>query len=96
MAIIVKVSPIVRRKLANWKLDDDLLMDVYLFLDEVKKDPSSYLIRLTTPFDGLSTVFHQVDPHNRFREYWFFFHTFFSQNEEELILENAVFMQRTL
>lgn len=85
MALRLRISPLVRRKFVRWKLDeqyDGLLVDVYLYLSVVGEDPQSFLFRLVEPFDGLVTVFRQIDPHNHLREHRIYFHAVFSQDEQ--------------
>jgi hypothetical protein len=98
MALGLKVCPLVRRKLARWSLDeqyDGLLADAYLFLEDVKADPFSFLLRLTKPFNGFVALFRQIDPSNRLREHRLYFHVVYSQDEEELMVVNVVYVQRS-
>jgi hypothetical protein len=91
----VQIRPSVRSKIAGWGLSDFVLVDGYLYLNEVlPTDPKAFLRRARQPFDGLLYEFSFIDPENRLRQHLFVFLIVYSQDEETLIVANGAYLRR--
>jgi len=74
MSYGVLIRPTVSRKISQWGLSDFVLVDVYLYLNEVlPTDPLGLLRRTRHPFDGMVYEFNFIDPENRLCEHFFVF-----------------------
>lgn len=87
MSYRVRSSPTFTRKLTTWGLSDTLLVEVHLRLAD---EMPGRLERTQEPYDGMGYRFGMIDPENRLREYAFFFHVVFSQDEEALIVQDGI------
>ena len=81
-------------QLARLGLPDGVLVEVYHRLrDEFIPDPLRYLRRMLEPFDGLVYSFALIDPDNRFSEHHLYFHVFYHQDEERLIVSRVAYIR---
>jgi hypothetical protein len=91
----VVIWPPVRQKIAGWGLSDFVLVDVYLYLQDIlPTDPKGFLRRAREPFDGLLFEFSLIDPENRLREHAFTFLVVYGQDEETLIIAKGGYQRR--
>jgi hypothetical protein len=90
----VHIRPAVAKKIAGWALSDYVLVDVYLFLNEVlASDPMRFLRRVPRPFDGMVYEFSLIDPENRLRQHFFVFQVVYAQDEQSLIIANGAYLR---
>ena len=82
MPFRVQIRQSVARKIAGWSLSDSVLVNVYMYLNEVlPTDPSALIRRTGHPFDGMVFEFNFIDPENRLCEHFFVFHVVYSQDD---------------
>jgi hypothetical protein len=91
----VQIRQNVVRKIAGWNLSDSVLVDVYLYLNEVlPADPPTFLRRTRQPFDGMVYEFNFIDSDNRLCEHFFVFQVVYAQDEQTLIIANGAYIRR--
>ena len=81
----VVIYPELRRLMREeWGLPDELLVDVYLRLEELKNNPARILRRLRRPVDGMALEFELPVPGNRFVLYDLVFLVRYGDDEQTL------------
>jgi hypothetical protein len=94
MPFRVQIRPAIARKVAGWGLSDYVLVEVYLYLNELlPTDPTRFLRRVRRPFDGMVYEFSFIDPENRLRQHFFVFQIVYAQDEQTLIIANGAYLR---
>jgi hypothetical protein len=91
----VDLPKTLRKRIAEWGLRDELLVEIYLRLQQSEANPAEHLIRLKHPFDGMNFAYSLVDPKDRLTEYVFNFGIRYSQDEQSLHVVFAGFQRRS-
>lgn len=95
MSYKVAIASRVQRAIAEWKLPDDLLVDVHLNLREkLAESPAQHLVRATIPFEGMVLAWSCVDRANRMLEHFFYFHVLYGQDEQVVEVRSCMHVQR--
>jgi len=77
-------SELARILRTEWGLSDELLIDVYLRLDQLRTTPARLLRRKLQPVDGMAYEFELTEPGNRLILYSFVFLVRYGDSEETL------------
>jgi hypothetical protein len=92
MPYSTRILPFARAQIARWGLSTDVLVEVYLQLNEVlPSDPQNLLIPNSEERGGMLFYFAMVDPSNRFRQHSFAFRVFYGQDEQTLFIASGVY-----
>lgn len=90
MSYKINLPQRVRREIGSWNLPDYMMVEVYLRLRErLGESPSSLLVRISEPWDGMAFAFEIIDPLNRLRSFQFLFHVLYGQDEETLYVTHG-------
>ena len=84
----------VRRSVQSWALPDQVLVELYLRVEALSRNPADRFVRTNEPFDGMTFAFQFVDPANRICEHYFAFLVRYSQDEESLHVERGSYAHR--
>ncbi len=76
----------IRELLREWRLPDEVLVDVYLALadDRLGVDPPRTLLRMREPFDGMVYSFTVQEPQRAVCYHTFLFHVLYGADETTL------------
>ncbi|HXG11889.1 MAG TPA: hypothetical protein VNK04_19185 [Gemmataceae bacterium] len=92
MSYKVKIRSSVRRRIVAWNLPDTVFVEVLIRLEQqLGQNPAAHLVRARHPFEGMNYGFSLVDPTNRLREFAFFFHITYGQDEQTLEVINCAY-----
>ena len=92
MAYTTRILPFARKPIGRWGLSTELLVEVYLQLNDVLPvDPKSRLIPTSEENGGRLFYFNLVDPSNRFRQHSFAFRVYYGQDEQTLLIASGVY-----
>jgi hypothetical protein len=88
----VRFSDLVTAQIRAWALPDQVQLELFFYLTRVlPADPEHNLIRVKTPFDGMSAECLRRDPHVKGRDYQLLFRVFIGQDEESLFIERGYY-----
>ena len=90
MSIRVALTPEARRAVQLMDLPEVVVVEVLLRVQALRENPASRLVRADEPFDGMVLYFDFIDPANRLHQYHFIIHAVYSQDEETLIVVDAM------
>jgi hypothetical protein len=86
----VRIHRRVINLIRSWNLPDEIQEQVSIYLNRVlPADLDHNLSRETSPYDGLVCSLSRRDLHVKGVEHEFFFHVFFSDDEQFLRIENG-------
>jgi hypothetical protein len=85
----VELHSEVKRVIREWYLPDAVLLDVWLFLNDLKDNPARLLRRVHQPVDGMAYEFSVNEAGNRLVLHSFLFLVRYGDDEETLWVVRA-------